>query len=329
MVDVRGVGRLGIVLLAAVVGVAAGWFLFVEWGPDPLRVVLLLATAGLLVYVGGNAAGNLLPEYNVAEVEVAGAITRDGGSGPLPTSPTSPGADDVVEQIERADDDGNVDALLVKLNTPGGAILPSDDIRTAAQRFDGPTIAYTTDLCASGGYWIASGCDELWARDLSIVGSIGVIGAQVDATGLAEKLGVDFEYITAGEYKDAGQPFSETTDADREYLQDRVDEQYDAFVERAAEGRDLDPDVLRDTEARVYTGEHAEQMGLVDELGDRDDVEETLETELLEEVHVREFQPQRSIGARINASARAVAYAAGAGLASILNDEDDPTLELR
>ena len=329
MADLRGIGRLGIVLLAATVGVAAGWFLFVRWGPDPLRVVLLLATAGALTWLGGNAAGSLLPEYNVAEVEVSGPITRDGGGGPLPTSPTSPGADDVVEQIERADDDGNVDALLVKLNTPGGAVLPSDDIRSAAQQFDGPTIAYATDLCASGGYWIASGCDELWARDLSIVGSIGVIGAQVDATGLAEKVGVDFEYITAGEYKDAGRPFAETTDADREYLQDRVDEQYDAFVERAAEGRDLDPEVLRDTEARVYTGQDAEEMGLVDELGDRDDVEETLESELLEAVTVKEFKPRKSIGARINASARSVAYAAGAGLASVVDDDDTTTFELR
>jgi protease-4 len=329
MVAIRGIGRLGIVLLAAVVGVAAGWFLFVEWGPDPLRVLLLLATAGLLTWVGGNLAGNLLSEYNVAEVEVAGPITRDGGSGPLPTSPATPGADDVVEQIERADGNTDVDALLVKLNTPGGAVLPSDDIRTAAQRFDGPTIAYATDLCASGGYWIASGCDELWARDLSIVGSIGVIGPQVDATDLAEKLGVDFEYVTAGEYKDAGRPFAETTDADREYLQDRVDEQYDAFVERAAEGRGLDPEVVRDTEARVYTGENAEEMGLVDELGDREAIEERLEDELRTDVEVREFTPQGSIGSRITNSAQSVAYAAGAGLASVLDVDDDVTFELR
>ncbi len=320
---------MGIVVLAAVVGVVAGWFLFVEWGPDPLRVVLLLVTAGVVVYVGGNAAGSLLPEYNVAEVEVNGAITRDGGGGPLPTSPTSPGADDVVEQMERADDDSNVDALLVKLNTPGGAVLPSDDIRNAAEAFDGPTIAYATDLCASGGYWIASGCDELWARELSIIGSIGVIGTQVDATGLAERLGVDFEYITAGEYKDAGQPFAETTDADREYLQDRVDEQYEAFVERAAAGRGLDPDVVRDTEARVYTGEHAEEMGLVDELGDRDAIEAHLEDELRTDVDVRQFTPQQGVGRRLRGGAATVAYAAGAGLASVVDADDDIQFELR
>jgi len=327
--ELRGVLRLVLVVLTAVVGLVVGWWLFVEWGPDPLAVLLMLATAGVVVYVGSSVVGSLLPGYNVAEVEVKGPITRDGGGGPLPSSPTSPGADDVVEQIERADDDDNVDALLVKLNTPGGAVLPSDDIRTAAQRFDGPTIAYATDLCASGGYWIASGCDELWARDLSIVGSIGVIGPQVDATGLAEKLGVDFEYLTAGEYKDAGRPFTETTDDDREYLQGRIDEMYDAFVERAADGRDLDPEVVRDTEARVYTGENAEELGLVDELGDRDDVEAHLEDELHTDVEVQEFTPQQGLSDRLSAGARGVAYAAGAGLASVVADDDTIDFELR
>jgi protease-4 len=195
--------------------------------------------------------------------------------------------------------------------------------------FDGPTIAYTNDVCASGGYWIASGCDELWARENSIVGSIGVIMGQVSATELAEKVGVDFEYLSAGDYKDAGRPFNEFTDEAREYYQELVDDQYDSFVERVADGRNLDPETIRDTEARVFLGHDAEDRGLVDELGDRDDVEETLETELLEEVAVKQFEPQRSVGARIGASAQAVAYAAGAGLASVVGDDDSITFELR
>jgi len=83
-------------------------------------------------------------------------------------------------------------------------VVPSDDIRLAAERFDGPTVAYATDVCASGGYWIASGCDELWAREGSIVGSIGVIGSRVNASALAEKVGLSYERFAAGDYKDAG-----------------------------------------------------------------------------------------------------------------------------
>jgi len=93
-------------------------------------------------------------------------------------------------------------------------VLPSDDIRRAAAEFDGPTLAYATDTCASGGYWIASGCDELWARDASLVGSIGVVGSRPNAAGLADKLGISYEQFTAGEYKDAGVPLREIEDDD-------------------------------------------------------------------------------------------------------------------
>jgi len=107
-------------------------------------------------------------------------------------------ADEIVDQIERADEDSGVRALLLKLNTPGGEIVPSEDIRIAAERFDGPTIAYATDVCASGGYDIAAGCDELWAREGSIVGSIGVIGSRVNAADLADRLGLSYERLAAG-----------------------------------------------------------------------------------------------------------------------------------
>jgi protease-4 len=328
MVDARGIGRLGIVLLGAAVGVLAGWFLFVVWGPDPLRVLLLLATAGVVVRVTATVAQNVLPSYNVAEVAVKGAISREDG-GALPSSPTTPTADDVVDQIERADADGNVDALLVKLNTPGGEVVPSDDIRNAARDFDGPTVAYTNDLCASGGYWIASGCDELWARDASLVGSIGVIYGQVNAKELADKIGLEYEGLTAGEYKDAGTPLKEFTEDEREYLQGLVDAWYDDFVQRVADGRDMDPDTVRDTEAKVYLGETAHEMGLVDELGTREDVEAELESRLDTDVTVQEFRPRQALAARLRGGAQSIAYAAGAGLGSVVTGDDSPDFELK
>jgi len=329
MPDLRGVVRLGIVLLGAAVGVFAGWYLFVAWGPDPLRVLLLLVVAGIVVRAAGGLAGSLFPDYNVAEVAVDAPISRDGGGGPLPSSPTTPSADDIVDQMERADEDDDVDALLVKLNTPGGEVVPSDDIRNAAMRFDGPTIAYTNDLCASGGYWIASGCDEFWARDASLVGSIGVILSQVNAKDLADKVGISYEGLTAGEYKDAGTPLKEFTDDEREYLQGLVDEWYDDFVARVADGRDMYPQAVRDTEARVYLGDQAHELGLVDELGTRRDIEDELERRLDATVTVQEFTPQRGLGQRLRGGAQSVAYAAGAGIASTVTTDDGPDFELR
>jgi len=128
-------------------------------------------------------------------------------------------------------------------------VLPSDDIRRAAAEFDGPTLAYATDTCASGGYWIASGCDELWARDASLVGSIGVVGSRPNAAGLADKLGISYEQFTAGEYKDAGVPLREIEEDEREYLQGIIDGYYEQFVETVSEGRDMDPEAIRDGSA--------------------------------------------------------------------------------
>mgnify|MGYP000303689823 CR=1 FL=1 len=320
----KRIGRAAVTLLGGVVAVALGWAVFVAF-PDSLvellGVVLVLALGVVGVRAASQAAGSVFPSYNVAEVAVEGPITRDGMSGGFPPAPIAPSADDVVEQIHRADDDGATDALVVRLNTPGGEVVPSDDIRRAAADFEGPTVAYATDTCASGGYWIAAGCDRIVAREGSIVGSIGVIGSRVNATELAEKVGIEYERLAAGEYKDAGMPLKEMDEDDREYLQSLIDGYYDAFVERVSEGRDLDAETVRDTEARVYLGEDAHELGLVDELGTEDDVRAYLESELNESVEMREFEPNRGLSARLRGGASGVAYAAAAGAADALTGD--------
>jgi protease-4 len=269
-------------------------------------------------------------EYNTAKVSVSGPIARDRGR----PSPLSGGggvvADEIVEQIEAADDDEAVAALLVELNTPGGEVVPSDDIRRAVADFDGPTVAYATDLCASGGYWIASGCDELWARDGSLVGSIGVVGSRPNASGLADRLGISYEQFTAGEYKDAGVPLREIEDDEREYLQSLIDGYYEQFVETVSEGRSMDPETIRETEARVYLGPDALDIGLVDALGVEDDVEARIEDAIGETVAVREFTPERGLVDRLGIGAERVAFAAGSGAASVVaGDGRDVDVELR
>ena len=261
-------------------------------------------------------------EYNIAKVTVSGPIQRTRSRrSPLSGKRTAT-ADEIVEQITRADDDEAVEALLVELNTPGGEVLPSDDIRRAAAEFDGPTLAYATDTCASGGYWIASGCDELWARDLSLVGSIGVVGSRPNAAGLADKLGISYEQFTAGEYKDAGVPLREIEADEREYLQSIVDGYYEQFIDTVSDGRDMDPEAVRDTEARIYIGTDALELGLVDELGTESDVEIRIGELLGVEPSVQEFEPSRSLMERAGIAAERVAFAAGNGVTSTVSGGD-------
>jgi protease-4 len=318
-------GRLAIVAVGLAVVVVAAFVLFLGY-PDDLAellgVLLLLLALALASPVVGRIARSAFPSYNVAEVTVSGPITRDGGQPSFPpTGPISPGADAIVDRIEAADEDDVVEGLVLHLNTPGGEIVPSDDIRLAAAEFDGPVIAYTTDVCASGGYWIASACDELWAREASVVGSIGVRGSRVTAAELLEKVGLSYEQFTAGEYKEAGVPLEEIEEDEREYLQGLIDGFYDVFVETVAEGRGMEPEFVRETEARVYLGRDAVENGLVDELGTREDVLGRLE-KTLGPVQVKELKPRPGLVSRFRGGAASVAYALGAGVASAFTPKD-------
>ncbi|PSQ47414.1 signal peptide peptidase SppA [Halobacteriales archaeon SW_6_65_15] len=326
MVDSARALQTFVALVGLAVAVVLGWLLFVEIPGGSLArllgVVLAVVVGVLGAQVAGRIASSLVADYEVAEVAVEGPITRDGGR-PLPTMPGGTPADDIVEQIEQADEDANARALLLRLNTPGGQVVPSDDIRVAVERFDGPTVAYATDTCASGGYWIASACDAIYARDGSIVGSIGVIGSRINAAEMADKLGLEYERLAAGEYKDAGTSLKEMTEDEREYLQSLIDGYYEEFVDRVTDGRDLSDEQVRDTEARVYLGEDAEAIGLVDELGTKEAVKDRLAADLgVEEVTVEEFEPEKSVMERLRGGSRAVAYSFGAGIASVFAGDD-------
>lgn len=320
-------GRILILAVGAIVAVLAGWWAFVITPDGSLAilfgVLLTIATVMLGLRFASRVAQSRFPGYNVAEVAVEGPISRDGG-GRFPSTPGGAHADQVVEQIEAANDDQSVSALIVRLNTPGGEVVPSDDIRLAVERFEGPTVAYATDVCASGGYWIASGCDELWAREASIIGSIGVIGSRVNATELADKLGLSYERFAAGKFKDAGTPLKEVSDAEREYLQGIIDDLYDHFVSRVTDARDLSEAEVRATEAKVYLGEEALELGLVDAIGTREAVEDRV-AELLgvSSVSVVEFAPQRSLTERFSFGVERIAFAAGSGVGRVLTREGE------
>ncbi len=325
MSGLKRIGRLAIGLGITALLALAGWVMFVvfpENTTELLGVLFVLIATVVGLRIGGNIAASVFPDYNAVEIGVDGPITRDGGGG-LPVSPPgSPGADEIVELIEGADEDANAKALVLRLNTPGGAVVPSDDIRLAAKAFDGPTIAYATDVCASGGYWIASGCDELWARDGSIVGSIGVRGSRMTAKGLLEKVGLEYEQLTAGEYKEAGVPFDDLNEDERAYLQGIIDDYYDQFVETVADGRDADPEQIRGTEAKVFLGENAHELGLVDGVGTREDVESRVGELLEEDAAIKELEPQTSMAERLRGGAERVAYALGAGIAGRFADAE-------
>ena len=330
---IRSLGRLSIVslgtLLAIGVGVLLFWVIPERTPLGSLEVLFVLGIVLIGTSIASRLGRNLFPTYTVAEVEVNDAITRDGDPSRFPVRGRGVSANAVVEEIERADADGAVDALIVTLNTPGGEVVPSEDIRNAVAAFDGPTVAYAEDVAASGGYWIATGADEIHARRGSMVGSIGVNAAQLGREELGEKLGLEYRRFVAGAFKDTPSPWRALDDDEVDYFQGLLEGYYEQFVDTVVEGTDLDHAVVRETEARLYLGTKAEELGLVDACGPKSAMEDRLAERLgVDEITVERFEPHRTLPERVGTGVRSVAHAFGAGIAGYLVDDEGPSIRV-
>ncbi|HZR83105.1 MAG TPA: signal peptide peptidase SppA [Candidatus Binatia bacterium] len=179
-------------------------------------------------------------------------------------------SDDFVETLDDLADRGSIAAVVVRINSPGGAVAPSQEMYAAVRRLreKKPVVASLGSVAASGGYYVASAADVVVANPGTLTGSIGVILSLANVTGLLEKIGVQAEVLKAGSYKDMGSPFRPMTDEDRAAFQEMLDQVHTQFIDAVATGRKMDPaDARRIANGRVYTGQQAKDLGLVDELG--------------------------------------------------------------
>ena len=179
-----------------------------------------------------------------------------------------------LKQLERFVEDPNIKALVLRVNSPGGAVAPSQEILREVEKIrqKKKVVASLGTVAASGGYYISCGADLIMASPGTATGSIGVIMQFTNVEQLTKKLGLDFFSLKAGRYKDAGSPFRPMTPEDRAYMQQLLDNIYQQFLKDVARNRKLPLEKVRGlAEGKVYTGEEAKQMGLVDELGNLPD----------------------------------------------------------
>lgn len=331
----KKIGQIALFLVSIVIAAVAGWIVFVVVpGGSMARLLGVLLVLGTIFFVSqqvNKVASAFLSISNVAEVGIEGSIERSQHKGPAPVQPAGAVADELIEQIELADARSGIRALLVRLDTGGGRILPSDDIRRAVEEFDGPTVAYIEDTCASGGYWIASCCDEIYARQASIVGGIGIRGSRVIAPDALDVLGLTYERFVSGKFKDTGSRMKEMAEAEREYLQGIVNKNCEIFVDRVVEGRDLERNEVSDMEARLYLGEEAREIGLVDRIGTRGDVEDDLADALdVDNIRVTDISPEKGLIERVQSGLQSASYSFGRGLASaFVDDGNQAEIEFR
>ncbi len=173
-----------------------------------------------------------------------------------------------VHQLEQAEADPSVKAILIRMDSPGGTVAASQEISMEVARISKPIVVSVGDVCASGSYMIASQCDEIIATPTSSIGSIGVIAQVPNIAGLLDTLGIEFTVLTAGEYKDAGSMYRSLTDTETALFQEWIDIAYDEFIRIVAEGRGLTiAEVEEMATGWIWPGMVAEEMGLIDSIG--------------------------------------------------------------
>jgi protease IV len=227
-------------------------------------LLVFLAVAGLFVIVVGGArsgeGGPALFGPRVALVELEGIIID---------------VDDVVRELKADRENPAIRAVVMRINSPGGVVGPTQELHDAILRLrkaGKPVVASLGAVAASGGYYVAVACDQIYANPGTLTGSIGVIMQLANVEQLMKKVGVDYVVVKAGQYKDIGNISRSMTPEERRVLQALLDDVHGQFIGAVAAGRKLEREqVARFADGRVFSGQQAKDLKMVDALGGLED----------------------------------------------------------
>lgn len=206
---------------------------------------------------------------SIAVVYAVGVITYGGGGVDVGGSEVI-GSEAMVRAIRAARDDESIEAIILRIDSPGGAAVASDIIwrEVHLARQDKPVIASMSDVAASGGYYLAMPADVIVAQPATLTGSIGVVGGKLALGGTFDKFGVTVETVADGQMADMNSFVTPYSDQARTRVQEQIDAVYEAFLTRVADNRSMTRDAVGAVaEGRVWTGQQARDVGLIDELG--------------------------------------------------------------
>jgi protease-4 len=240
-------------------------------GPLTITLGATNPRAPIVEHVVLAEKGFLLTDQ-VAVIQVSGLIQNAATSTLFGSSENPVGR--LHESLEKARLNPAVKAIILRINSPGGTVTASDLMYREVVRFKTkskkPVVAMIMDVGASGGYYVACGTDHIIAHPSSITGSIGVIMQTVSFAGVMSKIGIKADAITSGKNKNTGSPFKDLSDTDKQLLKVMVMDFYKQFVSIVRTNRPSIPaaQFATVTDGRVFTGNQALKLGLVDQLGD-------------------------------------------------------------
>ena len=227
----------------------------------PFRLILWIVLAAIVLLFLVNTIFpdlDLSGEERIVLIRVEGVI--------LDAQPT-------VSELKRYGENPLVKAIVLRIDSPGGGVVPSQEIYDAVkrvrQKYSKLVIASMGTVAASGGYYIAAATDRIIANPGTLTGSIGVIMELANVEGLMKKIGVESIVVKSGARKDIGSPFRAMSPDDRRILQTVMDDVHSQFIEAVAEGRALDITAVKAlADGRIFTGRQAKDAKLIDDLGD-------------------------------------------------------------
>ena len=230
-------------------------------------VFVLLAILGLIFvisFIAGRwglfeGSGISLSNDKIAVVTIQGVLTS---------------SKDTIQQFKRYEENEDVKALVLRIDSPGGTVVAAQEIYAEIQKLreNKVVLASMGNVAASGGYYVASATEEIVANPGTLTGSIGVISEYPNIEQLMKKVGLRSEVMKSGRFKDLGNPTREMTEEERQLLQDLIDNIHGQFIRDVALGRGRTVEEIEPlADGRVFTGEQAKENGLVDRLGNFQD----------------------------------------------------------
>ncbi len=222
---------------------------------------LLIFFLSILFFIGRyiGKPGYFAFGDKIAIVEIKGVITQSSG---------------IIEEMNQYQEDKGVKAIILRIDSPGGGVGPSQEIHREVLKIKLKKKVITSmgSVAASGGYYIACASDLIIANPGTITGSIGVLMEFTNIEELFKKIGIKGVVLKSGEHKDIGSPFREMTPEEKKIVQGVIDNVHQQFVQAVAEGRKMDREkVMQVADGRILTGEQAKQIGLVDQIGNLQD----------------------------------------------------------
>ena len=284
-------------------------------------LILLWALSVIAVSYFSMSSDNN-PYANVALIKIYGQISTTGSDGVFESGVTS---NDVINLLDKATKDDNIQAIVLDINSGGGSPVGSEEIGNKLKSINKTKVAWIRDIGASGAYWAASNTDYIIASRMSLVGSIGVTGSYLEFAKALDRYNITYRRLVSGDYKDSGSPFKELTKDEEEKMQELIDEIYGYFILEVAENRNLSAnDVKKLATGEVFTGAKAKKLGLVDDVGGLDEVSAYLEKELNTTIEYTVFEQKESLTDILRKIVSEHGFSMGKGIGSFLyNDKHE------